>query len=184
MIIESNPVAVLAWQRHRSQNAANWLFHTHRHLAVRAASRSGVPSEMHDDAVQEVFAQVFEALPGYTEREPLECWIAVIARNTCSKIRRRWTHRRRFSACFENAALDVADCDLQDHENRPDSALMRQEFYRNVQVVLNGLSRRERELIENEWDENPSGKRASSAERTALCRARAATRRRFADRHF
>ena len=174
--IQQLDTALHAWQHHRSQSAATWLVQAHRPLVLHAVRHSGVPAEMHEDAAQEVFAQVFAALPRYTAQRPFACWLSVIARNTCWKLRRHWQHRHALSACFENAALDADECILSDHERRPDRALMRQELHASLQALLDALPERERALIERHLHEDDAETRPTAAERTALCRARAKLR--------
>ena len=174
--IQELDTALHAWRNHRSQSAAAWLVQVHRPLVLRAVRHSGVPEEMHEDAAQEVFAQVFAALPRYTAQRPFACWLSVIARNTCWKLRRHWQNRHALSACFENAALDADECTLTDHERRPDRALMRQELHASLQALLDALPERERTLIERHLHEENNETRSTAAERTALSRARAKLR--------
>ncbi len=174
-MIADTHTAILAWQQMENQTAAAWLVRTHRPLVVRSIRRSGMPAEMEDDVMQEVFVRVFRALPGYKPEHPFAHWLAVITRNTCAKLRRRWHHRRALSACFENAALDVGDCVLPD-SRRPDHTLMAKELEAGVLTLLDALPPRERSLIESQWhDEPPSSQ--NGAERIALHRARARLRK-------
>jgi len=168
--------AILAWRQKQNQSAATWLVRTHHPLVVRGIRRSGMPAEMEDDAAQEVFVRVFQALPGYNLERPFPHWLAVITRNTCSNLHRRWRHRRALSACFENAALDVTDCLLPD-QGRPDHALMSREFEADVLRLLDTLPARERSLIERGWHAG-SPSHNNNAERIALHRARARIRQR------
>jgi RNA polymerase sigma factor (sigma-70 family) len=174
--IQELDTALHAWRNHRSQSAAAWLVQAHRPLVLRAVRHSGVPEEMHEDAAQEVFSQVFESLPRYTAQRPFARWLSVIARNTCWKLRRHWQHRRALSACFENAALDADEFTLTDHERRPDRALMRQELHASRQALIDALPERERTLIERHLHEENNATRSTASERTALSRARAKLR--------
>lgn len=171
--------AILAWQQSRCQRAAAWIVRAHQPAVLRIAHRWRLPVEMQDDAVQEIFVRVFQALPRYTTERPFECWLNAIAHNTCSKLRRRWQHRQRLSACFENAALDVTQCSLRDRQSAPDRVLMRREFHLRVTMCLEVLPERDRRLIERSWQDEPSEPQPTSAERTALCRARAKMREAF-----
>lgn len=142
-MIADTHTAILAWQQKENQTAAAWLVLTHQPLVVRSIRRSGMPVEMEDDAIQEVFVRVFLALPDYKPEHPFTHWLAVIARNTCEKLRRRWHHRRALSACFENAALDVGGCLLPD-SRQPDHTLMSKELEVGVTALLDNLPACER----------------------------------------
>jgi RNA polymerase sigma-70 factor (ECF subfamily) len=163
--------ALLAWQQHRCQRAATWIVRTHRPLVLRSALRWQLPAEMHEDAVQEVFIRVFEMLAEWNARRPFAHWLAVIARNVCAKLSRRWRHRRMLSACFENAALDACDCELPD-PRRPDHVIMHREQETHLHRLLQQLPQRDACLLQ----QSESSLHLTGAQRTALCRARAKIR--------
>ncbi len=177
MFADAHP-AIHAWLTQRDQSAAAWLVDTHRPHILRAARAWGAPAEMEEDAVQEVLLRVFRALPRYEPREPFAHWLGVITRNTCAKLRRRWCHRHKLSACFENAAADVADIELP-HTRAPDRQMMLAERLDQLGAALGQLSPREREILERQTlDHEPAETTAASlgmkagAVRTSLCRLR------------
>lgn len=164
--------AILSWQQHRCQRAADWIVWAHRPLVLRSAHRWQLPDEMHEDAVQEVFIRVFQMLSEWNARHPFTHWISVIARNVCAKLHRRWRHRRALSACFEDAALDAADIDLPD-TRRPDHTIMCLEQENHLQRLLRSLPQREQDLLQR----GATIRHLTGAQRTALSRARAKLRR-------
>lgn len=169
--------AISAWLTQRDQSAARWLVHSHRPLVLNLARRWGAPAEMEEDVLQEVFLRVFKALPRLDLSQPFAPWLMVLARNTCSKLRRRWCHRHQLSACFENAAMDVSDCDLPDGGHAA-QALTDQERRMTLEQSLRRLSA-QRQLIEMQYfdDRSPADIATSmnvtaGSVRVALHRAR------------
>jgi RNA polymerase sigma-70 factor (ECF subfamily) len=140
--------AIHAWLHHRDQAAAAWLVHEHRNLVLGTARRWGVPAEMEQDAVQEVFLRVFNKLHLFQPEKPFAQWLSVVARNTCAKLRRHWCHRYRLSSVFEGAAIDISEGELI-HENTPETETASRERLIGLRAALAQLAQRERELVES-----------------------------------
>jgi RNA polymerase sigma-70 factor (ECF subfamily) len=149
-MIDSVEKAISAWNIQGDQSAATWLVHEHRGLVLSAARRWGVPEEMEQDAVQEVFVRVFNSLHLFRPEKPFAHWLNVITRNTCSKIRRYWCQRFRLSAVFEGAAEDIADLDVP-HSSSPDVQADIRDRARALERVLLGLSSQEQDLFAQLW---------------------------------
>lgn len=115
--------------------------------------------------VQEVFLRVFLSLPTFEPLMPFAHWLAVIARNTCAKLRRHWHHRYRLSAGFEDGAQELLD-EPPSTQTAPDDQLIRKEQLAQVWQALAHLSERDRLLFEG-----PSTAQ-TPAQRVALHRAR------------
>lgn len=158
-------IAIQSWLCRQDQDAAAWLVHEHRPQVLRVARAWGAPAWMEDDVVQEVFLRVFRALPRFEPRVPFAHWLAVIARNTCAKLRRHWCHRRRLSACFEEGAHEITEA-TDRAAAAPDALLMRNEHLARLSRSLAELSEKERELL------GDSSSARSPAQRMALHRAR------------
>jgi RNA polymerase sigma-70 factor (ECF subfamily) len=139
--------AITAWLHQRDQAAAAWLVHEHRSLVLGTARRWGVPAEMEQDAVQEVFLRVFNKLHLFQPEKPFAHWLSVVARNTCAKLRRHWCYRHKLSAVFEGAAVDVADVELT-YSRSPDREAMHKEQVSVLEMALADLLPHERELAE------------------------------------
>jgi RNA polymerase sigma-70 factor (ECF subfamily) len=157
--------AITAWLHQRDQAAAASLVHEHRSLVLGTARRWGVPAEMEQDAVQEVFLRVFNKLHLFQPEKPFAHWLSGVARNTCAKLRRHWCHRHRLSAVFEGAAVDVSECDLR-HEKTPETEATSRETVIGLNAALARLSPRERELVEKHHLEGESP--AETAERLGM----------------
>ena len=89
--------------------ACERLYRRHQATLVAVARRRGCDEHEAWDVVQEVFLRVFRSLPRFESRMPFAHWLAVIARNTCAKLRRHWCHRHKLSAGFEDGALELLD---------------------------------------------------------------------------
>ncbi|TDU69255.1 RNA polymerase ECF family sigma subunit [Prosthecobacter fusiformis] len=161
MFADSNN-AISAWLVHRDQSAARWLVHTHSPQVLSLARRWGAPAEMEQDVLQEVFMRVFKALPRLDLTQPFAPWLTVLARNTCSKLRRRWCHRHRLSACFENAALDVDTCELAD-ERDAHQIIASQERQDLLDEAMRQLPERDRSLLNLQYGEGRSGSEIATA---------------------
>lgn len=140
-------IAISAWLVQRDQAAAAWLVHEHRGLVLGTARRWGVPLEMEQDAVQEVFVRVFNRLHLFRPDKPFVHWLSVIARNTCAKLRRYWCHRSCLSAVFEQAAQDVSGLDVP-HLSSPDKEVAAREWMGTFQHALAALPPHELDLFE------------------------------------
>lgn len=165
-------IAIQSWLSHRDQNAAAWLVNEHRPQVIRAARSWGAPAWMEEDVVQEVFLRVFRSLPRFEPRMPFTHWLAVIARNTCAKMRRRWCRRHKLSAGFEEGAQELDD-EAAGHQEAPDDQLVRKEQMVLLWHALSRLPERDRLLLEG----GPTA--LTPAQRVALHRARARLRQHF-----
>lgn len=165
-------IAIQSWLSRRDQSAAAWLMNEHRAQVLRAARSWGAPVWMEEDVVQEVFMRVFRSLPRFEPRMPFAHWLAVIARNTCAKLRRHWCHRHKLSAAFEDGAQELID-EAPGPQATPDTLLMRKEQMTQFEHALARLSERERRLLEGHSTAH------TSAQRVALHRARTRLRTLF-----
>lgn len=171
-MIDSAESAIAAWLHQRDQAAAAWLVHEHRSLVLGTARRWGVPAEMEQDAVQEVFLRVFNKLHLFRPENAFAHWLSAIARNTCAKLRRHWCHRHRLSAVFEGAAVEVTDVELP-HSRSPDREAACREDLAHLQRAMGSLNPRERQIIEQQLSaETVPPPAPSVAARVALSRAR------------
>ena len=141
--------AITAWLHQSDQAAATWLVLEHRSLVLGTARRWGVPAEMEQDAVQEVFLRVFNKLHLFDPQKPFAHWLSVVARNTCAKLRRHWCHRHRLSSVFEGAAVDIEETDLP-HSRTPLAEASAREQFHALEMALAALSPRERDIFEKQ----------------------------------
>lgn len=165
-------IAIQRWLSHRDQSAAAWLVNEHRPQVLRAARSWGAPAWMEEDVVQEVFLRVFRALHRFEPRMPFAHWLAVVARNTCAKFRRRWCCRHRLFAGFEDGAR-VLDDEAACRQEAPDDQLVHKEQLALLRQALSRLSERDRLLLEG------GSTVLTGAQRVALHRARARLRQHF-----
>jgi RNA polymerase sigma-70 factor, ECF subfamily len=121
----------------------------HRSQVLSTARRWGVPAEMEQDAVQEVFLRVFNKLHLFRPEKPFAYWLSAITRNTCAKLRRHWCHRNKLSAVFESAAADIEETDLL-HSRTPEHEASAREQFHALEKALAALSPRERDLFEKQ----------------------------------
>jgi RNA polymerase sigma factor (sigma-70 family) len=178
-MINTAESAIDAWLNQRDQNAAAWLINEHRHLVLSTARRWGVPAEMEQDAVQEVFIRVFNKLHRFRPEKPFLHWLSIVTRYTCAKLRRHWCHRHHLSTVFENSALDLTHAELT-HNRSPDHEASVREDIRRLQIALGQLLPHERLLIEQQLAHDSTQARPSSpASRVALYRVRAKLRHPF-----
>lgn len=161
--------AIQSWLSRHDQSAAAWLVDEHRAQVLRAAHSWGAPHWMEEDVVQEVFLRVFRSLPRFKPGLPFTHWLAVIARNTCAKLRRHWCHRHRLSAAFEDGAQELLD-EAPSTQTAPDDQLICKEQLAQLRHALAQLSERDRQLLAG-----PSTAQ-TTAQRVALHRARARLR--------
>lgn len=157
--------AIQRWLASRDEKAAAWLFHAHRPQVLRAARAWGAPAWMEEDVVQEVFLRVFRALPRFEPCMPFAHWLAVIARNTCAKLRRHWCHRHKLSAGFANGAEELLK-DVSGNQEAPDDRLIHKEQMTRFEHALAQLSERDRHLLAGHSTAH------TPAQRVALHRAR------------
>lgn len=165
-------IAIQSWLSRHDQNAAAWLVNEHRSQVLRVARSWGAPHWLEEDVVQEVFLRVFRSLPRFESRMPFAHWLAVIARNTCAKLRRHWCHRHRLSVGFEDGALELLD-ETPSTQTAPDAQLIRKERMTHLTQALSQLSERDRRLLEGTTSAQ------TLAHRVALHRARARLRTLF-----
>lgn len=165
-------IAIQCWLNHRDQDAAAWLVNEHRPQVLRTARSWGAPAWMEEDVAQEVFLRVFRALHRFEPRMPFAHWLAVIARNTCAKLRRRWCRRHRLCAGFEDGAR-VMDDEAVCRQASPDDQLVHKEHLALLCLALSRLSERDRLLLEG------GSTILTAAQRVALHRARTRLRRHF-----
>lgn len=158
-------IAIQSWLSRCDQNAATWLVNEHSSQVLRTAHHWGAPAWMEEDVVQEVFLRVFRALPKFEPHMPFAHWLAVIARNTCAKLRRHWCHRHKLSAAFEDGAQELID-EAPGPQVTPDALLMRKEQMTHFERALSQLSEHDRLLLEGATSTQ------TPAQRVALHRAR------------
>ena len=127
--------AIAAWLNQRDQSAAAWLVDEHRSQVLGTARRWGVPAEMEQDAVQEVFLRVFNKLHLFRPEKPFAHWLSGVTRHTCAKLRRHWCHRHKLSAVFDGAAQDIDDTELP-HSSSPDHEAMQHEKQSALHAAL------------------------------------------------
>ena len=168
-MFDDSDIAIQSWLSRHDQRAAAWLVNEHRAQVLRAARSWGAPVWMEEDVVQEVFMRVFRSLPRFEPRMPFAHWLAVIARNTCAKLRRHWCHRHKLSAAFEEGAQELID-EAPGPQTTPDTLLMRKEQMAHFEQALSQLSERDRRLLEGH------STALTPAQRVALHRARARLR--------
>lgn len=141
--------AIAAWLNQRDQSAAAWLVDEHRSQVLGTARRWGVPAEMEQDAVQEVFLRVFNKLHLFHPEKPFAHWLGAITRNTCAKLRRHWCHRHKLSAVFDGTVQDVEETDLP-HSRTPLAEASAREQFHALEMALAALSPRERDIFEKQ----------------------------------
>ena len=174
--MHSSESAIAAWLNQRDQSAAAWLVNEHRGLVLGMARRWGVPEEMEQDAVQEVFLRVFNKLHLFRPEKPFTHWLSTVTRNTCAKLRRHWCHRHKLSAVFDGAAQDIDDTQLPQLRT-PFTEASAREQWQALDKALAALSPRERDLFEKQHLEGEAN--AQTAVRLGLARTavRVATHR-------
>lgn len=165
-------IAIQCWLNHRDQDAAAWLVNEHRPQVLRTARSWGAPAWMEEDVAQEVFLRVFRALHRFEPRMPFAHWLAVIARNTCAKLRRRWCLRHRLFAGFEDGAREMDD-EAVCRQASPDGQLVHKEHLALLCHALSRLSERDRLLLEG------GSTTLTGAQRVALHRVRNRLRMHF-----
>lgn len=154
--------AIAAWLNQRDQSAAAWLVDEHRSQVLGTARRWGVPAEMEQDAVQEVFLRVFNKLHLFRPEKPFAHWLSGVTRHTCAKLRRHWCHRHKLSAVFDGAAQDIHDTELP-HSSSPDHEAMQDEKRSALHAALAQLPPHERELIERQLIEGETAAETATA---------------------
>jgi len=99
-----------------------------------------------EDITQEVFMQAFKKLPGLKKTERFKSWLFSIAINRV----RDFYRKKRFRSLFQppDAGNDIQPLDTQIH-NQPEAVdeLMKQDFWKQIGLILNKLSRMEREVF-------------------------------------
>ncbi len=154
--------AIAAWLNQRDQSAAAWLVDEHRSQVLGTARRWGVPAEMEQDAVQEVFLRVFNKLHLFRPEKPFAHWLSGVTRHTCAKLRRHWCHRHKLSAVFDGAAQDIDDTELP-YSSSPDHEAMQHEKRSALHAALAKLPPHERELIERQLIEGETAAETATA---------------------
>ena len=86
------PMLIHAWRSHADEHAARQIVEGLYPLVTRIVRRHATAREGPEDLVQEVFVRLFEMLPRYDDRFPLENWVARLALNVC---RNRWKYQAR-----------------------------------------------------------------------------------------
>ncbi len=99
-----------------------------------------------EDITQEVFMQAFKKLPGLKKPERFKSWLFSIAINRV----RDFYRKKRFRSLFQpsDAGNNIQPLDNQIH-NQPEAVdeLMKQDFWKQIGLILNKLSRMEREVF-------------------------------------
>jgi len=99
-----------------------------------------------EDITQEVFMQAFKKLPGLKKTERFKSWLFSIAINRV----RDFYRKKRFRSLFQASDVvnDIQPLDTQIH-NQPEAVdeLMKQDFWKQIGLILNMLSRMEREVF-------------------------------------
>ena len=99
-----------------------------------------------EDITQEVFMQAFRKLSGLKKVERFKSWLFSIAINRV----RDFNRKKRFQALFQPSDVnnDIMSLDTQIHD-QPEAVdeLMRQDFWKQIGLIVDKLSRMEREVF-------------------------------------
>ena len=99
-----------------------------------------------EDITQEVFMQAFRKLSGLKKVERFKSWLFSIAINRV----RDFSRKKRFRSLFQpsDAGNDVNPSDTQIHD-QPEAIdeLMKQDFWKHIGLMIDKLSRMEREVF-------------------------------------
>ena len=99
-----------------------------------------------EDITQEVFMQAFRKLSGLKRVERFKSWLFSIAINRV----RDFNRKKRFRALFQPSDVnnDIMSLDTQIHD-QPEAVdeLMRQDFWKQIGLIVDKLSRMEREVF-------------------------------------
>ena len=99
-----------------------------------------------EDITQEVFMQAFRKLSGLKKVDRFKSWLFSIAINRV----RDFSRKKRFRSLFQpsDAGNDVNPSDTQIHD-QPEAIdeLMKQDFWKHIGLIIDKLSRMEREVF-------------------------------------
>lgn len=130
--------------------AAAELVHKHINMVHRIAYGLAGRHTDTEDLTQEIFAQVFKALPSLNQGESLRSWIATIARNqTRTAIRQRI----RMRALFDLQSHDEKFPTHIAKEAEAEAHCLAEERRQEVWQALDALSDQEREILVCSMDE-------------------------------
>jgi RNA polymerase sigma-70 factor (ECF subfamily) len=135
------------------ESAQRALFKRYRDLVLKIAYRQLGPSEDLDEAVQEIFIQVFRSLQKYRGGAKFETWVYRIGLNVCADILRYKLRKRKLM-------IDpLANERISEYADRSPGALdeiISEEGVRNIYVALDGLDKSKRAvLILHDLEEKP-----------------------------
>ena len=115
-----------------------------------------------EDITQEVFMQAFRKLSGLKKVERFKSWLFSIALNRV----RDFSRKKRFRALFKisdgNNEIKTAEPQINDNPE-PINELMRQDFWKQIGLILDKLPRMEREVFLLRFLDHLSIKEISSA---------------------
>jgi len=119
------------------------LFHDDIFKMVFYRTRTQMDAE---DITQEIFMQVFRKLSGLKKVERFKSWLFSIAINRV----RDFNRKKRFRALFKmsNGSDEIKTAKPEIHHNpEPINELMRQDFWKQIGLLLNKLPNMEREVF-------------------------------------
>lgn len=119
------------------------LFHEEIFRLVYYRTRSTMDAE---DLAQEIFIQAFKNLSGLKKVDRFKSWLYSIAVNKVRDFNRKKKFQRLFSSSADNDKETPPGSESDDNPDALDS-LMRQDFWRHVESVLDKLSKMEREVF-------------------------------------
>ena len=99
-----------------------------------------------EDITQEVFMQAFSKLSGLKKVERFKSWLFSIAINRIRDFNRKKRFRSLFKMTGGSDDIITADTPVS-HKTEPIHELMRQDFWKQIGLILDQLPRKEREVF-------------------------------------
>jgi len=115
-----------------------------------------------EDITQEVFMQAFRKLPGLKKVERFKSWLFSIAINRVRDFSRKKRFRVLFKMSGGNDEIKTAEPQINDNPE-PINELMRQNFWKQIGLILDKLPRMEKEVFLLRFLDNLSIREISSA---------------------
>ena len=115
-----------------------------------------------EDITQEVFMQAFRKLSGLKKVERFKSWLFSIAVNRVRDFNRKKRFRALFKMSDSSDEIKAAETQINDN-SEPINELMRQDFWKQIGLILSKLPRMEKEVFLLRFLDHLSIKEISSA---------------------